>query len=191
MNKAKYFISGTLCIIMFILGIILINSEYKEYAIITFALNVILLFITINGIVNNTNPYKKYISEVNKILKTYDSVLVKSNNVPSLENKDIIMADSINDLINVELERRKPICYVDYNNTCSFILIDNDEAYVYILKYNENTISPVEYEIDICKHKKKERKGIDSKVLDTLDKTTIVMLPNNKSYKISPIREKN
>lgn len=98
---------------------------------------------------------KNYEKKVNKILKTYNSVLVKCKNIPTLSDKNIIMVDSIGGMVNAQIETRKPILYFQENICTSFMLLDEQEAYIYIVKANANIQSEVEHEIsnfDVAKN---------------------------------------
>ena len=70
------------------------------------------------------------------------------------------------------------------------MLLDDKEAYVYIVKLHDDVTSPVEIEINNMKFRKRENADMDSEMLQDIDKTTIIKLSNKKSYKVSPIRKK-
>ena len=91
---------------------------------------------------------------------------------------------------NLKTTLEKPICYLKQSENCAFMLLDEKEVYVYITKLNEDEITPVEIEINNMKYRKKTSSDIDSEMLQDIDKTTIVKLSNKKSYKVSPIRDK-
>ena len=61
----------------------------------------------------NDDPYfnSNYDKKVNKILKTYNSILAKSRNIPISPDKNIIVVDDINSMVNTQIETRKPIIY--------------------------------------------------------------------------------
>lgn len=89
-----------------------------------------------------------YDKKVNKILKTYDSILVKCKNIPIVSDKNIIMIDSIEGMINAQIETRKPILYFKEDDSVSFMLLDGNETYVYIVKANEGKVNAVEQQIN-------------------------------------------
>ena len=166
------------------------DKEYIGYAILGFTLAGIFVIVAVTSFFNNHNPNRFYESKVRDILNTYDSVLVKSSSVPKLDGRNIIKVESIEDLIDAQLEIRKPICYLKQTESCSFILLDDKEAYVYVEKLNEEVTSPVDIELKEMKVKTKSEEEMDSEMLRDIDKTTIVKLSNKKSYKVSPIRKK-
>ena len=170
-------------------GYLLINTEFKGYSIICFTVAVILLIFGTKFIVDSSDPNKAYESSVRNILNTFDSILVKSNGVPKLIGRNIIIVDNMDDMVDAQLEIRKPICYYKQTESCSFVLLDDKEAYVYVEKLKDDVLSPVEIEINDIKVKQKNSEDMDSEMLRDIERTTIVKLSNKKSYKVSPIRK--
>ena len=82
---------------------------------------------------------KDYNKKTKKILKKYDAVLVKTKNIPRLYDKNIMLVSNIEDMINAQMEIRKPVYYFVNENSHSFFLLDGEEALVYIVK-NDPTI---------------------------------------------------
>ena len=134
------------------------------------------------------NPNRAYESKVKNILNTFDSVLVRTSNVPNLDGRNIIQLQSMEDLIDAQLEIRKPICYIKQSESCSFLLLDDKETYIYIEKLNDTIVSPLEIELDQLNKKSKKN---TKEVFGGIDKTTIINLPNKKSYKVSPFRKES
>lgn len=177
-------------VLFVIIDIMILNSKFSRYSILTFTITIVIVINGISMIIKNRKGYNAYESELKYILNTFDSILVKSNSVPNLDERNIINVMSMDDLVDAQLEIRKPICYVRQTESCSFILLDDKEAYTYILKSNEDVVSPLEIEIKNLKAKRRNVDGIDSEMLSDIEKTTIIKLPNKKSYKISPVRSK-
>ena len=178
-----------LAIILGVVGIYLYSIGHLGYSILTISIFIVLFIMGIVVISNNITPEKSYESKIKDIINTYDSILVRSNNIPNLEGRNIIVLESIEDLVDAQLEIRKPICYLKQNESCSFVLFDEKEAYIYLEKLNEEVISPIEIELKNIKLKTKNDDQIDSSMIRNIDKTTIVKLSNQKSFKVSPIRE--
>ena len=179
-----------LSLLCIIIGVILINKSLMEYAIFLFTVAFVLAVFGIGNFIYGNDPVKVYESIVKRILNTYDSILVQSNKVPSLEGRNVVNVEKMEDLVDAQLELRKPICYLKQTESCSFILLDEKEAYVYIEKLNDDVVSPVEIELKELKVKEKDKDDMDSEMLKAIDKTTVVKLSNRKSYKVSPIRKK-
>jgi len=91
---------------------------------------------------------KEYEKKSRKILKTYNSILVKCKNIPVLSDKNIVIVENINSMVNAQIETRKPILYFQEIQSISFILLDGTEAYIYILKANKNITTQTEQMIN-------------------------------------------
>lgn len=167
----------------------LYTHDFVGYALVGATAALILIIFGIIFILNSSDPTKKYESNIKNIINTFDSILVKSNTVPKLVGRNIILVEDIDDMVDAQLEIRKPICYYKQTESCSFVLLDDKEAYVYIEKLNQDVISPIEIEINEIKLKQKNSEDLDSEMLKDIEKTTIVKLSNKKSYKVSPINK--
>mgnify|MGYP002860490433 CR=1 FL=1 len=132
------------------------------------------------------NPFER---ELYRILKTYDAVLVNSTNLPNLNDRDIVVVSTIRDLIDAQATVRKQIYYNKAEDSCSFVLLSEKEANVFILKASENVTCKLE---EIINERKSgdNKEDMDHKLLDGIDKTTVIQLDNQDEYKVSPIREK-
>ena len=142
----------------------------------------------------NKSELESFESRVNNILRLYNSILVKTNNYPDLQKKNIIRIDNLEDLIDAQLEIRKPIYYIKQVQTCSFVLIDNDEALVYIMKRNEDDISALDMiikEIEIIKKQEDRRKNSSDDLLSDIDRTTVIKLSETRKFKVSPVKKNN
>lgn len=179
---------------VFILGVIvfggyLIENNYINYALIVFAIAVSFIIQELMYRFTGDTKEEKYETKLKKILKTYDSVLVETRKVPVIDSEKVILVNSLDDLIDAQLELRKMIYYFKQSDNCSFVLFDQNQANIFILKSNEEVISPLEIEINNSKIKNKNKNDIDEETLNEIDKTTIIKLPNDKAYKISPVRK--
>ena len=113
---------------------------------------------------------KDYNKKTKKILKKYDSVLVKIKNIPRFYDKNIMVVSTMEDMINAQMEIRKPVYYFVNENSYSFFLLDGEEALVYIVKNNPTIMCVVEKLIlNIDKMR-------NSMVKDTLKKIENAML---------------
>ena len=181
---------------VFILGVIvfggyLIKNNYINYALIVFAIAVSFIIQELTYRFTGDTKEEKYETKLKKILKTYDSVLVETRKVPVIDSEKVILVNSLDDLIDAQLELRKMIYYFKQSDNCSFVLFDQNQANIFILKRNEEVISPLEIEINNnkIKNKNNNKNDIDEETLNEIDKTTIIKLPNDKAYKISPVRK--
>ena len=160
----------------FILGVM--------FGIIVLVLISILLFILFKS---NDDKYL-YKKELERILETYNSILVKSSTLPRLDEKNIIIVESIEDLIKAHETLRKPIYYKPELSCCVFSLLDSNEACIYILKVDDGVKSDLESIMKEIEERKK-RKYRDYSIFDEIDKTMIIKLENSKEFKVSPVNK--
>ena len=190
----KKYLNGILfvvgAIVLVVVGIVISKTDYAGYSVLCYTLAAVAVVLGVSSLFTSSSPTKLYDSKVRNLLNTYDSILVKSNTIPSLEGRNIVHVEKMEDLVDAQLELRKPICYLKQTESCSFVLLDEKEAYVYVEKLNDDVVSPLEIAIKDEKIKNKSVNDVDSEMLRDIDKTTIVRLSNRKSYKISPIRKK-
>lgn len=189
-RDVKNLIILVVSVLLFGLGIFFMISDYIQYGILTIVIDIVIFIVLFKSFNIEKDPIKSYELRIKSTLNTYDSILVRNKEIPNLENRNIIMLYNFEDLVNAQIELRKPICYIKQTESCSFILLDGSEAWVYIDKVNDAVVSPVEIEINNLKRVLKNESEIDQKILKEIEKTTIIKLPNAKTYKISPIRDK-
>ena len=185
----KEYILGLLTLFSGVVFISLIAKGIYTYSIIFGTIFVILLIVLGREILSKY--YKSndaFTRKINTTLKTYDAILVRSN-IPDLKDHNIILIDNFEDLVDAQVEVRKPIFFQKQTESCSFILLDQNNAMIHIEKLNDDVISPLEIVLsDLAKSRKKE--DIDYSILKDIERTTIIKLENSKSYKVSPIRKK-
>lgn len=163
-------------------------KNMNTYLIVVAALAVLIAIGLIVYIVNTRNEEAIYRNNLKKILSYYDAVLVQSYNFPNLKGKNIIKVTNIDDLIDAQIEIRKPVYYmIEGEDSCSFVLIDNNEVCVFILKQNEQVQSPLEMIIN----EYEKNNDIDESILEDIEKTTIIKLNNMKTFKVSPYKKNN
>jgi len=188
MKKKKTIVLTILLITLMIIEFIFFNQHLFSYSIILMAAIIVLTIYLITYIYENKDEQSIYKSKLKKALRNYDAILVESQRFPDLKGKNIIRVTNMDDLIDAQIEIRKPIYYMVENETsCSFVLLDTNEACVYILKQNEEVISPLELIIEEHE-KKKNSNDDDSSLLEDIEKTTIIKL-KNKTLKVSPYRK--
>ena len=189
-RRGKVLILGTLFVISLVTLVLLLWNKLYSYGIVAGTVALILFVVFILFCINSRDEESIYKNKLNKLLKTYDSILVKSSTLPSLEDRNIIQVDSFQDLINAQLEIRKPIYYKLQVSCCSFLLLDDKEACTYILKSNDKVVSDLDILINENSIVNKKKEKNDYSILKNIYKTSIIMLDNSKSFKVSPIREK-
>ncbi len=179
------------CLVASALGLFyLLYKNIYTYAFILFALVLVFLVLFMKELTGAKSSEMIYDGILRSILKTYDAVLIDIEKVPDIDVRNIIKVSSFEKLIDAQIELRKPIFYKMSMNSCSFILLDEEEVYIFVLRMNEDSFSPLDdiiLEIEQNSDKKKKNQHI----LDGIERTTIIKLDNMKSYKVSPIREKD
>jgi hypothetical protein len=77
----------------------------------------------------------KYVKELHKILKTYDSVIVNVEAV-KLDNENVMYVDKFEELLDAQSEFRVPIlyCNVINNKEAMFVIKHDNDAFVYQMK---------------------------------------------------------
>lgn len=175
-----------LCGVSVLVSILLILFNMKEFSIFTIILSLIFLLLIFFNVNDNRSDDAIYESTLKKILKTYVAILIESEELPSIKGKNIVKITSIDNLINAQVEIRKPIYYKKEFDYCTFVLLDDKEALVYSLKRNDDVVCTIDNII-------LEEKINSSKeeLLNGIENTTIIKLDNNKVYKISPVKEEN
>lgn len=175
--------------ILLFFGITFILCVYNllNYAIITCSIGLILVICLFMFLSKTRSEESLYNAHLKDILKTFDAVLINSFEIPSLEGRNVVKVASFEDLMDAQIEIRKPIYYKKDLHCCDFVLLDDKEACTYILKENNDIVSPLEMAILELENKKNKS---DYKILDDIEKTTIIKLDNNKTYKVSPINSK-
>lgn len=176
-------------VVFVIVTALLLNSEYAAYAILTSTIAVILIAYTVIYYNETRDNSAIYRNKLKRIINSFDSILVKSEKIPDMRKHSIIKVASIEDLVYAQMVIKKPIYFYEEEKSCSFILIDDKEICVYILKSNIEDITTTEILIEEIRNEP-EIVDIDHSILDDIDNTTIIKLDNHKSYKVSPIRPK-
>lgn len=191
-RDSKIILLACISVLFITLSIMLLTTHYQTYAILTFTVSIVLITYTILYYNETKDIYSIYKNELKRIQNTYDSILVKSNTLPELKNHNIIKVASMEDLVYAQMLIKKPIYFYEEEKNCSFVLIDDKEICVYILKANEEIACTTDAVINEIRAKiQQEEKDIDHSILDDIENTTIIKLDNHKTYKVSPIKPKN
>lgn len=187
MSKVKRIILLIIAIIIeLILLLILFFNKLVFYAIFVSTLLILTISYLFNYCWSTRNEDAIYKSSLHDILKNYNSILVKLLCLPELTDRNIVRVAELDDLIVAQMEIRKPISYFEEVASCTFILQDNKDSYIYILKKNNSVYPIIQNYLD--DHNLRKAKTYTN-LLSDIDKTTIIKLENSKSYKVSPIRK--
>ena len=191
-NLAK--ISGLFGVLILLTGWMLYGTEYNKYTIVLVVIGLLLLIGTIICLLNEKDEDSLYNSTIRNILKTYESVLVRTKNIPELKGKKVLILPSIEEMSNAQIEIQKPIYYYREEECTSFFITTVDEVLLYINKLNEDIKSSTEIllkEIE-DEEQKISTNSANASLLEGIEKTTIIRingLNEYKTYKVSPIRD--
>ena len=136
---------SVLFIISLISTIILLCLKFTKILIIPVTLT-ILLGITYFYKYRDKKEDKKdiYNKMLSNIIKTYETMLVDVEKIPELECKDIVITSSFDKMVDIQYVVKKPIIYKKSYSSCSFMLLDTDIAYIFILREEDNSYSPLD-----------------------------------------------
>lgn len=119
------------------------DSEHKELYLVLLFLCILLIIISMVLIYLRYNQDKRkkgyYKNALNKILKSYDSIIVNIETIPSLIGKEIINVTSFEELLDAQMETRTPInyCEIIKEEKANFMIITSEIVWVYVLKKEE------------------------------------------------------
>ncbi|MBQ2639340.1 MAG: hypothetical protein IJF92_01050 [Bacilli bacterium] len=145
MNKSlKTIIYIVILLIILMVSIYLYSKKLYGYFLISLGFVLIFGLLLILTISKKTDEESVYDSTLKTILKRYDSILVETSTIPDLENKNVMIITNIEDMIDASVEIRKPIYYKIEENYTTFILLDNQDISLYILKLERDVETPIE-----------------------------------------------
>lgn len=190
MTKAqKMFIYLSVLFVAAAIGIFLYFEVDKIVTIIYSVITIVVLCLAL--VIMNMDKKEKisnFQKKMRNIWKVYDAIMVNTKTLPDLNDRNVVKVVSIENLIDAQMGIRKPIYFKDYVTSCAFVLLGDKEACVLILKEDPEVICP--YEIIVENGlKDSSEKDLDHKLLDNIDKTTVIKIDDDKELKVSPIRD--
>lgn len=183
----KTIVGGLVTLTMFLVSFILLFNDLISYFIISVSITTVLFIWLCYNVFSRKDEESIYKRKLKNILKTYDSILIYLDDDYKLSDENIMFVKNFDDLVVAQDEVSRPIMYLSEDNSGVFMLEDDNNLLVYILKMNEATIS--RYEVKILNHIETNRDIENESILEDLEKTTFIQLKNNKLYKVSPVRE--
>lgn len=182
----KKVILALIIIVLFSISLIMFFNDMMDFFVIiiscTFVLTVYLCLDIFKKEKNKNDTYER---DLKKLLKTYDSILVYADNYDITEDS-VIYVKNIDELARFCEEMKKTIIFVQEDEACSFILKNDEDLLVYLMKKDKNSKSKIENKIKKMKENVIDLR--DENILDDLEKTTVIRFKDNKIYKVSPIR---
>ena len=107
---------------------------YRVMSGVTLLIGLVLLCFAIFKIVRSLEKISLYNKELRKILKTYDGIIVSVKELPNRDTANVIDVDSFNELLDAHGEIRQPISYYETRKRATFILINGNVMWRYILR---------------------------------------------------------
>ncbi len=185
-------IKRIICFVVFALLLLVSWYFYSislvRYLFVTIPLALICLFFAFYKAVGKLSPEDEYNSYLKEVLKTYDAVLINVLDIPSVMGRSIVKIANFEDLIDAQIEVRKPIYYKRDTRSTLFVLLDDKQVGVCILKVDNDEKTPFDAWL---KEQESAKERFDESILSSIENTTIVKIDNGKAYRISPVRNKN
>ena len=122
-----------LVIIAIILGIIsyvFLHSNYAWYMMLVFAIAAVILFMGVGMIITGGSPEKIYEATVKDILVTFDSILIKNNEIPKIDGRNVIFVQSIDDLVDAHKKNNRAVAAIYAQYGINLNLSDEEIAII-------------------------------------------------------------
>lgn len=131
----------------------LYTNKMETFAIMTLVISILFMVLFVKSLASNVDPYE---AELNKILKTYEAILLEVEVLPKVTDKKVVRTKYFKDLVNVQFEIRKPIYYLRTALFCEFLVSNDELVYIYTLKKDEEYISKTEDVLEEKEYKNQE-----------------------------------
>jgi len=113
----------------------LLSMAYYALAAISFLIALWLIIKFIKLILRTTNSKSLYNKKLDKIMREYGLVIVKSKSIPKISNQKIFEITTMEELLDVQNVLQKPIMHVKIHDEKScFVIMSDEEVYRYIMK---------------------------------------------------------
>ena len=166
--------------LLIVLSFYILACGYVEYSFSLFLFSVIVFIIGIVFIKRAGNPTNSYYKELDEILNKYKTILKKTKNLPTTDNKITINFKKMEDLVDIQGKNNNTIFYKKENDKCTFMINNEEETFIYIKKLNEeenNIKNEVDKKEEITSKKKNSKEDKNNKKEEKVNKK------DNKSKK--------
>ena len=183
-NELKVIIYSVLVLGLFFTSFVLFINDLINYSLVCFALTIVCVVGLFIHVFTRNDPHSVFIRDLKKVLKTYDSDIVYSDEEYIVSEKDIFFVKTIEDLLKASNELDAPIIYYSEETAAVFMVKNDDILLVFLMKENPNEIS--DYEHYLLKHIENTT-GSKKVVLNNITEETIIKL-GEKFYKVTPMK---
>ncbi len=174
-KKIQSLIAFVTFLVLAVIGYFLIINKIYDYAILLFIISIICLIVSFLSLKDKYDSRDIYNKRVKDIIDMNSSVLVKIDNMPEFNNRKVVTIDNIDDLLDIQLDLKRPIEYLNKNDSCSFILLSDKNVFIYTIGYNED----LKTSIDIINEKKKVKEEVKEEQIESLDENINNSFLNN------------
>ena len=113
----------------------LLSMMYYVLAVISFIIALALIIRLIRLLLRISSPKSSYKKRIDKIMREYGLVIVKTKTVPEITSQKVFELTSIEELLDVQNVLQKPIMFIRIHAEKScFMIMSNEETYRYIMK---------------------------------------------------------
>lgn len=182
-NEIKIILFSILVLGLFFASFVLFINDKINYSIVCLSLTIVCIIALFIHVFAKNDKHSLFMRELKKILKTYDSDIVYSEEEYVVNEKDVFFVKSIEDLLKAANECETTIIYFGTETTANFLVKLDDMLLVYLMKENEE-IS--DYEHYLLKYIESTT-GSKKVVLNNITEETIIKL-GEKFYKVTPMK---
>ena len=183
----KIIVFSVVDLVLFVMSFILLINDLDNYFITIATLTLVLLIYLFYIVLSKNDEVSIYKKKLKKILKTYDSILIYMEEQYKFGDENVMFVKKFEDLLIAKDEVNNPILFVDEGESSVFLLEDENNLLVYVMKQNTEVVSKME--LKLLEQIYLNNIEPSNSLLDDLDKTTIIQLKNNKLFKVSPVRK--
>ena len=122
----------------------IITSDIKFLKIFILLCILLILFKSLFEIITTFSTKSEFKRMMNDYLKTYGFILSKLDAIPRLTTYNIFKCESFDTVLEIAMEDRVNIYYLNDDYTCDFLFMSGENLYIFTLKENEKYHSRVD-----------------------------------------------
>ena len=122
----------------------IITSDIKFLKIFILLCILLILFKSLFEIITTFSTKSEFKRMMNDYLKTYGFILSKLDAIPRLTTYNIFKCESFDKVLEIAMEDRVNIYYLNDDYTCDFLFMSGENLYIFTLKENEKYHSRVD-----------------------------------------------